>query len=333
MFVDLGSSRAAIVGPLGLILAMAVLGCGQQPAPPTAVGSLPSTSTPSHSAPAIDPALVAEWTGFRQTYGLRADREYVLMVAGDPNAVHDLSVPLMPAELDLVSTRNLGVQALAPEVITYGQAFRQEYAGTFIEATRVVVQFTGRIEEHRASLKVLFGPTAPIDVRKVPYSLQDLDELARDVEAERDWFATVGAELYGASAREQTNSVRVRYIAVDESVEPAILEHFGEPEWMSLSWYGPPPWPGPWGSLRVEVVDQGGRPVDPSCSLFTDDRTVPNSYLPIGADGVCAYSRLPAVPWDVKISYESRAGDNLAVMETVRVRAGAPMVIRVVVER
>lgn len=255
-------------------------------------------------------------------------------MARDENAVHDLTVPLMPFELDMVSARKLGLQALAPQVITYGQTFPQEYAGAFIEVTRVVVRFTDRIGEHRASLDALFGEGAPFDVRAVRHSLQELEAFARTVEAERGWFLTIGAELYGASPREQTNSVRVRYEAASEDVEPRILEHFADPEWMSLSWYGPLPWSGPWGSLSVEVVDQAGRPVDATCSLFTEDRSVPSDYLPQATDdGVCRYDRLPAVVWDVEISYETRGGDQVALLESVRVQADGPTVHHTEVER
>lgn len=317
----------------GALVVACLVGCGQAP-DRTPAASSASDFEPSSAPPAIDGRSIAEWTRFRRSYGLRSDREWVLEVARDANALHDLTVPLMPAELDLVSARNLSVQALASQVITYGEAFPQEYSGAFIDSTRITVQFTDRIERHRASLNALFGESAPIDVRAVEYSLSELEELARNVKAESEWFTTIGAELHSASPREQTNSVRVRYKASNEEIEPQILDHFGNPDWMALSRYGPLPWSGPWGSLRVEVVDQAGRPAGVTCALFNSDRSVPSDYLPLSADdGVCRYDRLPAVVWDVQISYERRDGADTSVIEPVRVRADGPTVHRAVVER
>lgn len=310
--------------------------CGVASQPSGSQASQPSPlAVPSSTPTPLDPADVTRWIQFRQAYGLRSDRAWVLQVASDPVNTNEIDVPLTPAELSLVSSLNLSAQLLAPELKKFGELFSAEYAGVMIENTRVVIQFSGQLEAHRAAIETLFGSDAPIDVRNATYSLQQLDKFAQEVEADRGWFPSVGAELFKSDSYELTNSVRVRYIARDKAVEPLIRAHFGDPAWITVKWYGPPEWTGPRGNLRVSVVDRASHPVEVECLPESLDMAVASNYLPLesGPDGKCEFDKLASVTWRVGIAYENRDGERANGTQTVRVPNDGTASLRFVVDR
>lgn len=310
--------------------------CGSAPHPMESRSSEPSPVLVSSAAAAsFDPADVAQWIRFRTTYGLRTDTAWVAQVASDPANTNEIDVPLTAAELSLVSSLNLSAELLAPELRKYGNLFPAEFAGVMIENPRVVIQFSGPLEAHRAAIRTLFGAAAPIDVRDAAYSVDELATFALKVESARAWFPTVGAALYQADSYELTNSVRVRYIAKDTSVEPLILAHFGDPTWMTVKWYGPPEWTGPRGDLRITVVDRARRPVDVECLPESLDPAVSANYLPLesGRDGICEFGGLASVAWRVGVSFEDHAGRSVNVSQNVLVPNGGTRDVQFAVDR
>jgi hypothetical protein len=254
------------------------------------------------------------WVMFRRAYGLRSDREWLIKVATDPSASGELSVPLLPGEVDAVARRDLAIQQLAPAVERYGELFPDEFAGSFIATTRVVIRFTARVSTHLADLKALFGGTAPIQVVEAGQSVADLERIASDIEADSDWFKTVGVTLVQAEVAVLTNGVNVVYRADDSSVEPVIVEHFGSPAWLHLERAGSPSWDGPRGSLRVMVVDATGHPIDVTCQITSLDKRVTDELLPRESmDGLCSAQGLPAVDWEIRASYEQGGTTTLAI--------------------
>jgi hypothetical protein len=273
---------------------------------------------------------VVEWMRFRERYGLRSDLEYVLRVASNPAARSELSVPLLPAEIEAVAATDLRIETLVPALAKYGEAFGGEYAGTKVDGPRAVIRFTHRLEAHRAALAVLFGSDAPIDVEGAQYSLGQLEAFSEQVESERGWFATIRAELFRASPAELENAVRVRYLSNSLDVEPAILDHFGRPDWMRLKWYGSLPWTGPRGTLRAVVVDETGRRVNGECVLISRDMAAMFEGLPVATrDGVCEFDEIPATVYQVEVSID---GDR-TTSERVDVPPNGTAKVRVVVTR
>lgn len=316
-------------------LVVLVDACGGTPEPSPSAALLASAPTPSITAAAsTDPDEVAKWVQFRQRYGLRFDLPWITQVAMDPANISEIGVPLTPAEMDLVATLNQSAQNLAPPLTRYGEGFPGEFAGVFIDGTKVVIRFTGRLEEHRAEITTLFGKTAPIEVRGTTRTVHELEDLSEQVEAERAWFPSIGAELFGASPSELDNKVRIRYIAKNESVEPLIRAHFDNPDWIVLKWYGPPPWTGPEGTLRVIVVDRDGRPVDAEVYPVPLDRAVSDAHLPfqIGRDGTADFT-VPAIDWEIWISFQNRKDENIDVKRRVHVSGDRTTSVTVVVDR
>ena len=137
------------------------------------------------------------------------------MVADDPSSANEIGVPLLSWEIARVVALNPAVVDLvpapAPAPETYGHLFPGHYAGTHIEGRIAVIQFSGQVQERRAALEMLLGRDAPVEVRQVRYSLDDLGAFARVVEADREWFPSVGAELSTVGPRAQDNVVELTY--------------------------------------------------------------------------------------------------------------------------
>ena len=131
----------------------------------------------------------------------------------------------------------------------------------------------------------------------VRWTAAELRGFAASVKADSAWFASVGAVLGDAGPDLAANNVLVDFLAREERVGEAILDHFGHPEWMALRYSGPLIWHGPRGTMIVTIVDPAGRPLahaiceavplDPAVSadtgnaFTTDDR------------GMCEGSRPP----------------------------------------
>jgi hypothetical protein len=98
-----GSARTTSGRRVSLVLVAAITcACEATPAPT----ALPSpTDTPAVSSPDVDPADLAYWIAFRNSFGIRADRDWVLFVATMPAAANDTGVPLLPSELVAVGNR------------------------------------------------------------------------------------------------------------------------------------------------------------------------------------------------------------------------------------
>lgn len=285
-----------------LVVALNVtLACGYVQKPPAPNVSPPGTQ-PASVEPTFEASQLAEWVRFRERYGLQSDQDYVLSVARDPSASHELTVPLLPAELNAVSYRNLAIQNLIPGLAKYGETFPGEYAGTRQDGPRAVIAFTDRVVAHRNDLVAMFGEDPPIDVQSAAHSLVDLERLSSLVEADRAWFGSAHAQLFNASPDELDNAVRVRYLASDKSVEPAIFAHFGNPEWLRLMWYGPLEWTGPRGTLRGVVVDAQGRRVQAACVPQALDLAATYQGLPLATrDGICEFHELPATAYRMEV--------------------------------
>jgi hypothetical protein len=310
-----------------------VVACDQTSVEPSAV---PATVSPAPSEsvdrPTPQPQDVVAWQRFRSAYGLRSDDAWTLAVANDPSHMDDLGVPLLRWELDRVSAANLAAVDLVPRVQAFGLLFEDSYAGAYIKGPLVVVQFTDQIDERRAGLATLLGQRAPIDVRQVRYSLNDLDVFTRQVEADRAWFTSIGAELTSASAREQDNIVELTYKANDRDLGPQIRSHFGDADWLTLTLSGPLPWTGGYGRLVVKIVDQAGRPVEAGVLPTSADERVSSAFIPMEVDGLYEEERIEAIVWEVIVTYFARE-DERSTTVMVRVPENGVGSATVVVER
>lgn len=293
--------RTAVAVLAFLLLAIVGAGCDAMVVSPTNP-LLPTTASSPTIAPvatAEPPAELEEWIAFRESFGLRADRGWVLQVADDPAATMDAGIPLLPWELDRLGA---AIQSTGPiiEVLTrYGQRFPDSFAGVIVEGQTVILLMADHVDGHRAVLERVMRDPTRFDVREVRWSMKALTAFASTVEAERDWFDTVSVDLVQAYPNAR-GTVDVRILAPSDDVEPLVLSHFGAPPWMRVEWEGPPLWTGQRGTMIVTAIDENGDavaglrclwiPLDPSVDADTalaystgDDGTCTNEFLPVAA--------------------------------------------------
>ncbi len=330
-----------------LLAATALAACAQAPAsmredttPAPALASTPApalASTPSPE-PSFDPAEIGRWITFRERYGLRSDRAWVLQVAAAPASTNDTGIPLLPTELDQVGNMVRRQNDLIASLVTYGESRPDANAGTIVDGRTVVLLVKGDVAPHVTALATLMPGRTGYEVRSVRYSLAELTSLSAQVNAESAWFASVGIDLGSASPDIATNRVGVTFLAPSDAVDALILAHFGHPDWLDPQREGPLPWHGPTGELVVRVVDRNGRPLENMiCEALPLDPAV--DYNPsmgglgkTGANGVCRAGDVPAAAFDVRVI--TFGGGDVKVLGRTRatVVANGTTRVRIVVE-
>ncbi len=331
------------------VLALAVIallsyGCGD-PSPPdkpeTPRPASSGTGAPTPTAQGPTDAELLRAVQFRQAFGLRDDKAWIIAVAADPTSEAGFEVygvPLMPAEYRDLLARSANATDIVPILQSYGAAYVETWAGMFIDQETggaLVAQFTDGIEVHRQRLADLLPSGARFDVREVDWTLAELRQFASEIQADSAWFESIDASLYAADVDEGENRVRVRFESRDPALVVAIRAHLGDPAWIELQWKAPP-WDGPRGDLVIRVVDKLGQPVrGMSCLWEAQDPFAAG----IGAvnrtnrDGRCSLTGIPAVEYLIEIGIPT--GDVDTVVATIRAKARAAVstLVEVVVDR
>lgn len=326
-------------GPL-LLVAASTFGCGATP-PSIAVAS--AALEPSQSA---IPTVVSEReilgaVAFRQQYGLRTDVTWVRAVAGNPAAqvgVPEFGYPLMPDEFaDLMGRRwDPDLQA---QVRRYGLLFPDDFAGAFInqKSSGVIVAFKNDVDRHRVALSNLVPPGSAVDVRKVEWSLADLQAFVEQVKAEEAWFDSIGVIVHvGENGPENTVDAIFRG---PEAAAGLIEQHFGNPSWLRARWSGAPPWEGPTADLVIEVVDTDGHLVkNMKCAYEPIDPMVDASGETVfgtGSTGRCVLKNFPAVAYRIGLHelIDDDHDDSIPIKEFQVVLDPKGTTIRVVVPK
>jgi hypothetical protein len=248
---------------------------------------------------------LARWVDYRRTFGLRTDLEWVLAVARNPEASRLMEgVPLLEFEEAQIVRLFRNAEALLPTVQGYGNRFRDEFGGAWIDAPLVTLGVTDRIAEHRAAVAGLFGDR--VVVRQVSFTLRELNIFEADVGEQMDWIASIGVTFAQTTIDLPNNVVLILYTAPNQSVESQIRARFGDPGWMAFEYDGPGPWVGPRGDIELSVVDSNGRPFSPfECVFISLDPRVSYELPPRQiTDGKCVRRAIEAVRWRVEITYE-----------------------------
>jgi hypothetical protein len=320
------STRILVPRHQFLVLAIALLGsaCGQSAPPATAVISTqpPASQSPTlglNQAPSKQELAAA--TAFRARFGLRADPEWVRTVAQIDSAkvaVQEFGFPLTPAEVADLASRHWDPDLLQ-NAKNYGSLFPASYAGAYInlKGSGVVIEFNDDIDRHRRALASLLPDGSVVDVRLVEWSLQDLERFAAEVEADSEWFASIGV-TFKVGQRVNENWVNVWFTGRPEA-EQLIEQHFGNPTWLQAEWDGPLTWQGPRADLNITVRDTSGRavpglwcdviPVDPMVSDPGED------IIATDAGGTCVLENRPAVLYRVQLREPSRDGNSITTYE------------------
>src|SRR5690349_7318233 len=197
--------RGLIVATL---LALSAASCNESP--PTTPNPTPVAGVPS--APALTEKDILEAVAFRERFGLRADRFWVISVAANPAAqvgIPEFGLPLMPDEYADLMGRHWDLDLLQ-QVQRYGELFPEDFAGAWVNLTAsgVTAAFKDRLERHGRALANLVPPGSIVEVKRVAWSLADLDDFATRVEAEQAWFDSVGV-TFAVDQEQIQNDVRV----------------------------------------------------------------------------------------------------------------------------
>jgi hypothetical protein len=267
-----------------------------------ACGDHPATA--SAADPTLSPHVLAEARTFRETVGLRSDDAWMTLVAKDPSSQEDrrlFGVPLLPSEVAEMMARTKAYTDAGPVILDYARTVPDDWFGSYIDQERgglIVAEFLRNTEQHRAALEQLLPPTARWEVRQVDQRTLDRIAFVERVKTDSAWFATIDAELLDVVTNPVDGGiVELTYIAARRDLDPVILDHYGDPEWLRVERAGGPPWRGPVGTLVVKAVDMLGQPVpDLTCSVGGGD-----TALLTDRDGTCRYDRVAAVDYHVQL--------------------------------
>jgi hypothetical protein len=232
---------------------------------------------------------------------------WVRAVAANPAAqagIPEFGFPLMPDEFaDLMSRRwdpDLHLQVRA-----YGLLFPDDFAGAWInlKANGVVIAFKNDVERHRVALSNLVPAGSVVEVRKVDWSLVDLEGFVDRIEADQAWFDSIGV-IARASANALENAVDVRFNGPEEA-GGLIEQRFGNPSWLRARWSGPVPWEGRRADLTIEVTDTDGQRVkNLQCAYEPVDPMVDaggETIFGTGSTGICVLKNFPAVAYRIRL--------------------------------
>lgn len=255
-------------------------------------------------------AAVAEAQRSRATYGLPADREYVMLLLSDPQAVargnaSDLRFPVTAVELEQLEARAKADQELIDAVESYGRTVPNEWAGAYIDTSNreVAGLFTGRLAEHRAALERILHPRARYRLRQVRWSHSQLQAIADQIRAETAWFRSVGVIYEGSGVDTVANVATVDVRSADPHAATLIVTHFRADGRLRVTVNPIMPWQGGQGTLVVRVRRPDGTPAqDIECRLS------PRLLVPWSEDvrvtgdvGRCVFQRVDAIPVDVTL--------------------------------
>jgi hypothetical protein len=200
---------------------------------------------------------------FRRAFGLRADAGWATQIALDPLADHDFGVPLARDEAALVHRRLAAAKTALIAVDDYARGF-PEYGGGYIDLNRgglAVVQFTGRLDEHRKALTELVGSDAQLEIRQVSWTFEELVALKERVGQEAGWMRSVAAELVSVGVKPSLNMVHVKISSANPGAGEAIIDHFDARGALYVESDGAGVRLMPTGTLVLRAVDSAGRPV------------------------------------------------------------------------
>jgi hypothetical protein len=314
-----------------VVVAIALAACTSAPPAPS-LGPPAASAAPSA---ALDPAI-AEWIKFRTAVGLRADETWVREVAANPasRAGSDAyEIPLLPMEVAFLQDRNQRIEDAHAFGASYGAAFPDGFAGEAIDTEhgdRLVLLYTKDVELHQLRMAVM-PPASRPEVRRAKWTLDELTDF--------QWLVTGGAgadpriRFYSADIDVLQNHLRVNFSSNRRSVGDDLIKRFNSTGWLLPVWLGRlDPWNGPFGSLRIRVVDRDGAPkVDLPCRYTALD---PDMDAANGGDtnskGECFFQGVPIGPYRVDILDRDEQVERLLKSVETEVVADETNIVRVV---
>ena len=291
-------------------------------------GPVPSPAFPAPSAtpsPTLSAGIAAA-IEIRALYGLRNDEAYARSVAANPTATTDvLGIPLLPAEVVDLKDRAKDRNRVVATVEAYGKQHEDAWAGLYLDETSggdIVARFTGDLVMHEAAIRRRIGPFGRLRLELAERSLAELQAHVDAIEADRGWFASIGAPLRYASFEPGDDVVVAHVSSADPEAAAKITDHFDGEGWLVVESDGIGPWLGGTGKLRIQIVDEWGNPLIPNldeeeytCRVKPDN---PGAWGggagAVGPDGVCRFPEpLGATGYDITIEHEVLGSDRVVV--------------------
>jgi hypothetical protein len=197
-----------------------------------------STAVPSTApSPSLDPAAsldpeIAHAISQRQTFGLRADLEWVLAVAADPGArTFLLDFPMTRAEEAEFEARTAAYDRVAAAVTRYAEGREEEFGGVWIDQQRhlVVAAWTANAELHRLGIFGQLGGNGPLQVVTVRYPEAFLRGITDRIVADRAWLETIDATFESGGADIMANVAELSISSANPDAARLIAAHYGVP--------------------------------------------------------------------------------------------------------
>jgi hypothetical protein len=285
------------------LLALALTGCAGEPV------SSPTATPRTTVAPATTQEPTEEPFGsrddddaraFRERFGLRADLTWIAAVAADPAGepgMLEFGVPLLPFEVADLRGRVASSHLATPIIGAYAVSVPDDWYGSYIDQQRgglIVIQVYRGVERHRAALARMLPARVLWEVRLVDDHILEMEALAEVIQDEREWFATIGAELLDVYVNAPLDGgiVELTYLSDRRDLAPLIQERFGPHDWLVVDWAGVPMGGrGTEGDLIVGVMNRWGAPVIGAPCHLGDLRDTTD------VEGQCIFVEIVAEPY------------------------------------
>lgn len=224
---------------------------------------------PSDSKAQLEPAIVAA-IELRGQWGMRADVAWAERLGQDPAAVRrgrdsGIGIPVSPQEAADIAARERRTAQIGLALKEYAATIPDDWAGSWVDQARggiIVIHLADDLEAHRGELARLFRPDAPIEIRRVEYSLADLSRLADRIGADVSWLDEAGIGYVGVGVDIAANLVAISVLSNAPDAAKLVRRHYGSTEPIRVDVRPDERWPGGYGQLTVAATDLDGRPIE-----------------------------------------------------------------------
>jgi hypothetical protein len=230
-----GRRAASLVLFAALTVASAACASGAPsiPSTPVITAAPPVTSPPTPPAEASLPPEILEAIAFREEMGLRSDVGWVQAVAANPAAVLDWGVPLMAFEVAELEGRPTGEDAMVGVVQAYLAEHPDISGGVYLDQARggiVTMLVTADPAGHEAAIREEIGADAPLVVRQVRWTEQELTDLQQRLFDGRAFLDGIPARMTTTSTDIIANQVELTISSAVPDAAQRIIAQFGAEE-------------------------------------------------------------------------------------------------------
>jgi hypothetical protein len=175
----------------------------------------------------VDPNRLQAAIRFRQDFGFRSDVTYVReLIANAPASASPMVLTeAEQAEMDrrrAMETQMEPLEAAAETMPTFAGHWIDQPAGGVI-----TVAFNGDARDHLAELRAIAPPGAEVRVVDVLYSLEELDDLKSQLEADYGTLKSGGIELAHWAVDISKNRVEVGVTGLDDAKRSTLADRYG----------------------------------------------------------------------------------------------------------